>query len=77
MGLPQALREIERPGQPLTLTVAADTTVADLLAAYPSLGLGGPEFDLILVFVNGQLTSVDHRLSDGDELAFHIPPTGG
>jgi molybdopterin converting factor small subunit len=77
MGLPEELRSRERPGQPLTITLDAGTTIDGLLARYPSLGLGGPEFDLILVFVNGTLRSVDHRLENNDELAFHIPPTGG
>ena len=58
-------------GEPLILPMPEGARVADLLVK-----LGVPKSEVKTAFVNNRRRGEDHRLSDGDRVAF-FPPVGG
>jgi molybdopterin converting factor small subunit len=58
-------------GEAFAVDLPAGATVRELV-----VGLGLPEGEVKLVFVNGLVRDMSHGLADGDELGI-FPPVGG
>ena len=60
------------PGESLTLTISADTTVSQVLER-----LGIPTGAAVFAMVNTRVRKPDHVLSEGDTLSVFPPVAGG
>jgi molybdopterin converting factor small subunit len=62
-------------GQPIPVELVAGTDVGGMFKKLP--WLGSPLDDTILVFVNGESATLDHKLGEGDVVDLITPATGG
>jgi molybdopterin converting factor small subunit len=73
--LPKDMHLDRKLGQPIPVELVAGTDVGGMFKELP--WLGSPLDDTILVFVNGQSATLDHKLREGDIVDLITPAAGG
>jgi molybdopterin converting factor small subunit len=78
VGLTTEYESRSNHGGDMTMEIAPQTTIRELLHKLTSIGPPNEWDDMMLmVFVNGEAQGFDHVFQDGDTIDIHIPAGGG